>query len=77
LLNFNQQKKYNIHTVTFIISKTFLIPSTINTNDDEWTPKASTLDFQKYSEKLQNLSTGLSEIGLTEIKFIALLAVAK
>jgi hypothetical protein len=63
-----QQKKYKVHTVAFYnFENLFDTINDPNTNDDEWTPKgAQHWTFKKYSEKLQNLSRVLSEIGSAE-----------
>jgi hypothetical protein len=63
-----QQKNYTIHTVAFYnFENLFDTINDPNTNDDEWTPKGDQhWTFDKYSQKLQNLSRVLSEIGSSE-----------
>lgn len=63
-----QQKKYVIHTVAFYNFENLF--DTINdpvTADEEWTPQGmQRWTSKKYSQKLENLSKVLSEIGSSE-----------
>lgn len=63
-----QPKKYSIHTVAFYnFENLFDTINDPNTNDDEWTPKGNQRwTSKKYSQKLQNLSRVLLEIGSSE-----------
>ncbi|MFW0737508.1 endonuclease/exonuclease/phosphatase family protein [Flavobacterium sp. T12S277] len=63
-----QPKKYSIHTVAFYnFENLFDTTDDVNTNDDEWTPKgAQHWTIEKYEQKLKNLSTVLSEIGMPD-----------
>ncbi len=68
--NFNliaQQKVYELHTVAFYNFENLF--DTINqpNYDDEWTPKGKQRwTFDKYSQKLKNISKVISQIGVND-----------